>query len=441
MLKLCLAHPVFYPTFGGGSLRFLRYQPGLNKRDVQTRVLAGTSRAKDASHPHVESVELDWSRYGIGEMLPVESIEGVPVHRVRLPNETSVRRTATYFRALIELCSAPATRPDVIQLHSFERVETLLWLPRLRRLGIPIVYAIQISSPIHHRSAIVSALHRRMLRRFYDHFDGVATSSEQIAGQLRRVGVEVPITVIPNGVDLTRYRPQDAAAKQVARARIGIRGNGPVVLSVGAISPRKGSDLLLEAWNRLLPRHPDLELVLVGPRHDLVPKKAGRFEARIGELVAHAQRPEQVHFLGVRDDVEDLYAAADLVALPTSREGGTPNVVLEAMGCGLPVALTPFDGQSTAIGRPGVEFAQSARTVESLTRTLGELLANPARRADLAQRGQRWVREHLALDRTLDRFADFYERAAAGALEAAEIDAENPSFPTSLPARAASRPL
>lgn len=437
MLKLCLAHPVFYPTFGGGSLRFLRYQPGLQKRDVQTRVLAGTSRAKDATHPHDA---LDWDRYPIGQMLPVESVAGLPVHRVRLPDETSVRRTATYFRALIALCEDPATRPDVIQLHSFERLESLYWIPRLRRLGIPIVYAIQISSPLHHRSRLVEALHPKMLRRFYGLFDGIVTSSEQIAGRLRRLGVATPIAVIPNGVDLTRYRPGDASTRRAARERIGIRGDGPVLLSVGAVSPRKGSDLLLEAWTRLLSRHPDLELVLVGPRHDLSAKKLGPFEARVDGWIAQSMRPEQVHLLGVRDDVAELYAAADLVVLPTSREGGTPNVVLEAMACGIPVVLTPFDGQSAAIGRPGLEFAQSARTVDSLTRTLGELLTNAPRRSELARHGQRWVREYLALDRTLDRFADYYDRAAAGTLDAVEIDAENPSFPTTIPARTLARP-
>jgi glycosyltransferase involved in cell wall biosynthesis len=232
MLKLCLAHPIFYPTFGGGSLRFLRYQPGLQKRDVQTRVLAGTSRAKDAKHPHGV---LDWDRHPIGHMLPVESVEGVPVHRVRLPDETSVRRTSTYFRALIALCLDPATRPDVIQLHSFERLESLYWIPQLRRLGIPIVYAIQLSSPLHHRSRLVAALHPKMLRRFYDLFDGVVTSSEQIEGRLRRIGVGAPIAVIPNGVDLVRHRPGDASARRAARERLGLRGAGPVVLAVGAV--------------------------------------------------------------------------------------------------------------------------------------------------------------------------------------------------------------
>jgi glycosyltransferase involved in cell wall biosynthesis len=279
-----------------------------------------------------------------------------------------------------------------------------------------------------------------MLRRFYDLFDGVVTSSEQIEGRLRRIGVGAPIAVIPNGVDLVRHRPGDASARRAARERLGLRGAGPVVLAVGAVSPRKGSDLLLEAWARLLPRFPDLELVLVGPRHDEAGKRAGPFEARIDALIEGSGRPGQVHLLGVRDDVADLYAAADLLALPTAREGGTPNVVLEAMASGLPTLLTPFDGQSTAIGRPGLEFAQTARTVESLTRSLGDLLSNEARRNELARHGLGWVRSHLGLDRTLDRFADFYARAAEGSLDAAEIDAENPTFPTAIPGRALSRP-
>jgi len=437
MLKVCLAHPVFYPTFGGGSLRFLRYQPGLQKRDVQTRVLAGTSRTKDATHPHAA---LDWDRHAIGSLLPLQFVEGVPVHRVRLPNATSVRRTATYFRALLALCSDPATRPDLIQLHSFERLESLYWLARLRRLGIPIVYAIQLSSPLHHASRLRAAAHRRMLRVFYAGFDGIVTSSEQIAGQLRRMGVAVPIAVIPNGVDLERYQPRDEAARRAARARLGVGGDARVVMSVGAISPRKGSDLLLEAYGRLPPRHADLELVLVGPRHDLAPRSDGRFEARMRALVDGSGRPERIRMLGVRDDVAELYAAADLVVLPTSREGGTPNVVLEAMACGVPVLLTPFEGQSTAIGRPGVEFERCARSTESLTRALADLLDDAERREALARRGRRWVKEHLALDRSLDRFADFYERAAAGSLDAAEVDAENPSFPTAAPFRGPARP-
>jgi hypothetical protein len=61
-------------------------------------------------------------------MQTLEKIEGMPVHRVRLPTSTGVRRTSAYFRALSKLCGNPETRPDVIQLHSFERLESLFWL-------------------------------------------------------------------------------------------------------------------------------------------------------------------------------------------------------------------------------------------------------------------------------------------------------------------------
>jgi hypothetical protein len=107
MLKLCLAHPVFYPTFGGGSLRFLRYQPGLQKRDVQTRVLAGTSRAKDASHPHGE---LGWDRYNRPDAAGRVD-RNCPVHRVR-SDEASVRLPQP----------GPRHASDVIS-SSFERLE------------------------------------------------------------------------------------------------------------------------------------------------------------------------------------------------------------------------------------------------------------------------------------------------------------------------------
>lgn len=429
MLKLCLAHPVFYPIFGGGGLRFLRYLPGLQKRGLQVRVLSGTNRAKDAVHPEAE---LDWDRYPIGEWLPIETIDGVPVHRMRLPGETGMRRTSTWFRGLIELCSATTTRPDLIQLHSFERLESLFWLARLRRLGLPLVYAVQITSPRLHHHALARAAHRQMLRHFYGSFDAVVTSSEQIGGQLRRLGVEVPIAVIPNGVDLARYRPGDDAARRAARARLGLRGDGPVVLSVGAVSPRKGSDILIDAWSRCLAQHPSLELVLIGPRPES-PAESSRplaFGARIDALVRSSRRPAQVHFTGVRDDVEALYAAADVFVLPTAREGGTPNGMLEAMACGIPVMITPFEGQSTAIGRPGVEFVQAARTADSLHRALAELLDDPTRRRVLAQRGRQWVERHLGLDRSLDRFADLYERLVGGGIGAAELDLQNPSFPS-----------
>jgi len=419
-LKVCLALPVFYPTFGGGPLRFLRYQPGLREREIKARVLAGTPRSKDDGHLDEDP---GWASYPIGAMLPVEDVDGTPVHRVRLPPRTSVQRTSTYFRALIELCSDPATRPDVIQLHSFERLESLYWIWRLRRLAIPIVYAIQIARPVRHESAIMRVLKRLMIRVFYDRFDRIVTSSETIRDYLVELGVTSPIAVIPNGVDLDYYRPGDEETRTRTRAALGIRGPGPVILSVGAVSPRKGSDLLIEAFAALLEREPDAELVFVGPRHDRNSEGLGGFEARLRTGIASCPDPDRIHFTGVRDDLPALYAAADLVVLPTSREGGTPNVVLEAMACQRPVLITRFEGQSQAIGRPELEFAVAARTSDALARAMTGILADRTRREDLVRHGRAWVEAHLGLSSTLDRFADFYHQSAVRTLEPERVHA------------------
>lgn len=413
MLKLCLALPIFFPTFGGGPLRVLRSQPGLRKRDVQARVLAGTARAKDDFHA---GERIDWSGGRIGSMLPVEHVEGTPVHRVRLPAESGVRRTAAYFRALARLCASPATRPDLIQLHSFERLDALFWLRRLRRLDVPIVYSIQIARPERSRPGLQRRLERLARHSFYERFDGIVTNSGAIRDALRDGRVRTPIEVVPNGVDLARFRRvDDPQARRRARAALGLRGDGPVVLAVGAISPRKGSDLVLEAWTRVQDRHPDAQLLFVGPRHDLHNPTLRPFARTLHRRIAESARPERVHLVGVRDDMNDVYAAADVVVLASSREG-MPNGVIEAMACGRPVVLTPFLGQSAELGRAGREFRQSARTPEALATHLSALIEDETARAKLAREGERWARARLDLDTSLDRLVDFYQRAANGAL-------------------------
>jgi glycosyltransferase involved in cell wall biosynthesis len=110
--------------------------------------------------------------------------------------------------------------------------------------------------------------------------------------------------------------------------------------------------------------------------------------------------------------VETLYRGADVLVLPTQREGGTPNVVLEAMASRLAVIITAFYGQSMAIGRPGVEFEQVERNPEALANVLQQVLGDSHRRQALASRGRVWVEEHLDVERSLDQYAALYRRLA-----------------------------
>lgn len=140
------------------------------------------------------------------------------------------------------------------------------------------------------------------------------------------------------GVDASgRFNPANLSptAREDSRARVGIPRGATVVGFVGRIVRDKGVVELGQAWQVLRRDFPHLHLLLVGPfeREDPIPTTLERF----------LRGDPRVHLLGIDWDTPPLYAAMDLVVLPTYREG-LPNVLLEAAAMGLPVVATDIPG-------------------------------------------------------------------------------------------------
>ena len=140
------------------------------------------------------------------------------------------------------------------------------------------------------------------------------------------------ITVLYSGVN-ARFRPvTDAAALRAVRARYGL-GDGPLVLAVGTLQPRKNYVRLIQAFARLPPTLADVRLVLAGGRGWL-------FDAIFAEVDRLGLR-DRVLFPGFTDDADlpALYSAARVLAYPSLYEGfGLP--ILEAFACGTPVVAS-----------------------------------------------------------------------------------------------------
>jgi phosphatidyl-myo-inositol dimannoside synthase len=137
----------------------------------------------------------------------------------------------------------------------------------------------------------------------------------------RAAGRSLPLRTIPCGIDASRFRPLDPDERRQVRARHGLH-DGPLVLSLSRLVPRKGMDVLIEAAARLAPRVPSLQVAIAG---------SGRDRPRLERRVAASGAP--VTFLGrvPDDDVPALYGAADAYAmLCRNRWGG-----LEQEGFGI----------------------------------------------------------------------------------------------------------
>ena len=141
------------------------------------------------------------------------------------------------------------------------------------------------------------------------------------------------IEIIPNGVDLDRFRPGDKIA---ARRAFGLPGQARIVGTMGRLVHVKGHDILIDAAHELAP---DIHIAIAGDGEELAALKA-----RANDLgLAH-----RVHFLGQCDQPEALYPAFDMFCLP-SRAEGFPRVLIEAQACNIPVVATSVGGVKEAV--------------------------------------------------------------------------------------------
>lgn len=285
---------------------------------------------------------------------------------------------------------------DVLHVALYSRASPYLrWAARWAR--VPLVVAHDWSQPEP----------QRRLRRLVDAPLRGATrfvaASEAQRRELVARGVSGDaVRVIHSGIDC---RPFGLEGRAMARAALGLPQEVPVVLVPARLVAVKGHTTLLRALPALLPRFPALVTLLAGEgplRQDL------EGEARALGL------DSSVRFLGTRDDMPRLLAAADLVVLPSLVEG-LPAAILEAFAARRAVVASDVGGVAEAL-RDGTEGRLvPPRASEALAATMAELLDDPARRGAMGEQGRRTVEERFDVRRTTRTLEEAYEQWLAEA--------------------------
>jgi glycosyltransferase involved in cell wall biosynthesis len=221
----------------------------------------------------------------------------------------------------------------------------------------------------------------------------VVACNADVAGQLRAVGAD-PI-LVPHGVDLDAFVP----SPRTPDGRIEL-------LAVGRLVAKKGFGVLI-ASTRLLDCDWRLRIVGEGP-----------FLDELAEAARHLGVDERVEFLGPRTHAElpSLYHDSDIVVVPSVIDSsgdrdGLPNVVLEAMACGLPVVGSDVAAIPTAIEDRVTGLLVEPGTVHGLAKAINELAADAELRASLGANARVRAESQFGLTACTTRFLSIIEAA------------------------------
>ncbi|MDH3200661.1 MAG: glycosyltransferase family 4 protein [Myxococcales bacterium] len=208
-----------------------------------------------------------------------------------------------------------------------------------------------------------------------------------------------------NGIDLQRFDRRRISKDNLdaLRTEIGIDATAPVIGFVGRLVEEKGILDLLQAAKAVVEAIPNAQFLIVGPYDEekpdaLRPKVAERYG-----VAAHCR------FVGMRDDMPELYALMDVLALPSYREG-FPRAPMEASAMGVPAVVTDIRGCREAVdhGENGLLFPVG--DADQLARSLIELLQDDERRTQMGIAGRRIAEHRFDEQQVFDRVLSEYAR-------------------------------
>jgi glycosyltransferase involved in cell wall biosynthesis len=208
--------------------------------------------------------------------------------------------------------------------------------------------------------------------------------------------------VIPNGIDPELFRP-NPNARATIRRNLGIPDDAPIIGMVGRFDPQKDHYNFIQAAQRLYRSQPDARFLLCG-------EEVTWENAELVKWIEDAGIRERCFLLGKRDDIPDLTTAFDIATLSSMGEG-FPNVVIEAMACGVPCVVTDVGESARIVANTGTVVPR--RDPQALADAWHAMLKmDRTTHAQLGLAARRRVMEEYGLSQIVSRYESLFEELA-----------------------------
>lgn len=344
---------------------------------------------------------------------PVDLVDGVPYHRLsKTPVRELKRPLQEYIRRYTEALIPKATHEQPFVIHgASNHWNGLAAVTAAGTLGIPSVYEVrglwEVTRGSRDPEWATGGMYRFMARMEADAAAGasaVITITEALRDELIRRGIDgSKITVVPNGVDTTRFRPRQR--NESLAESLGIGGK-TIIGYVGSILDYEGIGLLIRAVEMLSRDRDDFAVLIVGDGAEL---------DKFRQMTEDSQLQQQVIFTGrvPHSEVEDYYSIIDIAPFPRLPlpvcEIVSPLKPFEAMAMGKAVVSSDVAALSEIV-RDGVTgLLHTKGDVSSLANALARLLDDSALRLRLADNSRQWVEQKRDWRALAPRVSRIYE--------------------------------
>ncbi len=265
-------------------------------------------------------------------------------------------------------------------------------------LKIPVVVR-AIGNDVNSVPHFGKSVYRRYVE-ILDKADGIVTSGHALAKEVSKVVSGKPIVPVFGLVDMDAFKPVSQSDQKKIRSELGLLPHCKILLFVGHLSVSKGVYELIDAFKELFEKEENLRLVLCGDgnERDNLERKIIRYGLR-----------DKVILKGVisYNEVPKWMQASDMLILPSYSEG-VPNVVMEAMACGLPVIATAVGGLPAAVkGSKGIILVQP-KSVNQLKSAIQKVLENEELYNEMQENARKTAVERFDIKRHVNSIMECF---------------------------------
>jgi glycosyltransferase involved in cell wall biosynthesis len=373
-------------------VKILHIIAGLDVGGAEMGLCRLLSRLGPTYHPHVISLSTigDIGKRIRELVVPVEALGMKP----GVPNPFAIIHLAQMMKRL---------KPDLV--HTWMYHANLIGGLASRMAGIPaLTWAIRNcdlpADKTKWRTRAVMQICAKLSRRLPNRI--ISCSRAACATHVALGYDQSRFVIIPNGFDLSCFRP-DPVARTEVRRELGISAGAPVIGLVARYDPQKNHEGFFEAAGILHATRPDVHFVLAGSAIESSNPKVTAWTKKNGiERVSH--------LLGLRDDIPRLTASFD-IATSSSWSEAFSNVVGEAMACGVPCVVTNVGDSAYIVGDAGL--AVEPGDAHGLAAAWLQLLAlSSEERLALGEQARTRVAENFELGSVVSCYEDLYEELA-----------------------------